>query len=169
MEVFLAILAAIGISFAAEGASDVVQGIGRFASSKWRSYISQINSVINQNSQKLSDWKTLNETQKQNLINSLITSSGLGTRAAAIRKEYQNLVAKDKEYTNKVTKANAEAQNQATEAERYVQASGTGLIGAAEAAIRAEEGAYPNKASQYVVTIPEQQNVEGGLKTNERN
>lgn len=157
MEVLVAILAAVGIAFASEGARDIVNGVGVFASQKWRSFIKDLQKVISENSQMLADFKTKSQNEQAQIANSLIQSSGLGARAQVLRNEVKRLQQEEKEMTDKVTEANAEANNQVIDAEKYISNASQGFIGAGEAAIR-----QPGSATDYKVNDPNQ-NVNGGL------
>jgi len=156
--VIAAILGALGFAFAQEGARDIVNGVGMFASQKWRQFVKDLQKVISENSQMLQDFKTKSENEKAQIANSLIQSSGLGQRADTLRKEALRLKQNERELTDKVTQANIKASNDITDAERRIANAETGLVGAGEALLRDTAD-----ANQYKVNDPDQ-NVNGGLQ-----
>lgn len=126
-----AILSAIASTLGFQLVNDASQFFGNEAAKKWRQEINEIQNIIAKNGQFLSDWKTANETQKAGLINSLLSSSGLGARAANLKKMYDKAVQKDKAKTEEVTKANKELSDKSVRAENELnQAVSSGLVGA---------------------------------------
>lgn len=135
--------------------TEIPRAFGKQAADKLYKQATDIYKQISRNQQNLNKLYEAYQKKDTNLANSLLMSSGLGSRAKSIRNEMDKAYKDYHNEANKINDQNAELQTKYNKTMSAAEAGKSGSIGGA---IEANQTVKEN-AQQNVVN----QNVNGGL------
>lgn len=147
--------------------TEIPRAFGKQAADKLYKQATDIYKQISKNQQNLNKLYEAYQKKDTNLANSLLMSSGLGSRAKSIKREMEDAYKKYQSETSKLNAQNAELQTQYNKTMSSAEAGKSGSIGGAiEAGQTTNENEKINtqraiqNAQQQVVN----QNVNGGIQ-----
>lgn len=152
------------VGLAAPAAQEVVSAVGNDKSSTLYKQAESIAKRINSNQNLLEQLTDAYNRKDNNLLNSLLNSSGLGARANSIKKEiqqnYSEYRAKKNEISNRIAEDNTQYNKTLNSAETAKNGTISGLSQAGGVIDENKQ-----KENSYNTDLTIQQNTNGGLKS----